>query len=124
MRTSRRLLPLLLSLAIVAQSAAEASAGIQVCNEPTYTRTANNNQLHDLAALGLDADDGRLRCDAVQRHVHVARASVPVSIGYQDATSPPWPGAGGTASNWVCAAQAGAAQARAAQALVGIPLRR
>lgn len=37
---------------------------------------------------------------------YATSAAVPVSIGYSDATSPPWAGAGGTASNWVCVGSA------------------
>lgn len=33
---------------------------------------------------------------------HVRDAAVPVRIDYADATSPPWAGTGGVASNWTC----------------------
>jgi len=36
---------------------------------------------------------------------YVRTATVPVQIAYGDATSPPWAGSGGVASNWVCVAQ-------------------
>ena len=37
---------------------------------------------------------------------HVRDAAVPVRIDYADATSPPWAGNGGVASNWTCVASA------------------
>ncbi len=36
---------------------------------------------------------------------YTSTVPVPVRIDYSDATSPPWAGAGGRASNWVCGAQ-------------------
>ncbi|MEV4422728.1 PKD domain-containing protein [Patulibacter sp. NPDC049589] len=52
---------------------------------------------------------------------YVRDAAVPVRIDYADATSPPWAGSGGIASNWTCVGQAPCTPGGAPNAACSVP---